>query len=106
MLRTIISNARSGDVKAMAALQATARYLGLGLANILHGVDPACVYIGGEITTAWDIVEPVMREAIVERALTEKVASAVILPSKISDPRLRGAVALIASPTFAAPKVA
>jgi len=105
-LRTIISNARSGDVKAMAALQATARYLGLGLVNILHGVDPACVYIGGEITTAWDIVEPVMREAIVERALTEKVASAVILPSKISDPRLRGAVALIASPTFAAPKVA
>jgi predicted NBD/HSP70 family sugar kinase len=105
-LRTIISNARAGDVKAMSALQATARYLGLGLVNILHGVDPACVYIGGEITTAWDIVEPVMREAIVERALTEKVASAVILPSKISDPRLRGAVALIASPTFAAPKVA
>jgi predicted NBD/HSP70 family sugar kinase len=105
-LRTIISRARSGDVKAMAALQATARYLGLGLVNILHGLDPACVYIGGEITTAWDIVEPVMREAIVERALTEKIASAVILPSKISDPRLRGAVALIASPTFAAPKVA
>lgn len=105
-LRAIISRARAGDVKAMTALQATARYLGLGLVNILHAVDPACVYIGGEITTAWDIVEPVMREAIVERALTEKIASAVILPSKISDPRLRGAVALIASPTFAAPKVA
>lgn len=105
-LRAIISRMRCGDIKAAAALQATARYLGLGLANILHGVDPACVYIGGEITTAWDIVEPVMREAIAERALTEKVANAVILPSKISDPRLRGAVALIASPTFAAPKVA
>jgi len=105
-LRTVISLARSGNVKAMAALQTTARYLGLGLVNILHGVDPACVYIGGEITTAWDIVEPEMREAIVERALTEKIASAVILPSKISDPRLRGAVALIAAPTFAAPKVA
>jgi predicted NBD/HSP70 family sugar kinase len=105
-LRSIISRARSGDVKAMTALQATARYLGLGLVNILHGMDPACVYIGGEITTAWDIVEPVMREAIGERALTRNIASALILPSKISDPRLRGAVALIASPTFAAPKVA
>ena len=105
-LRTIVSLMRSGDAKAMAALQSTARYLGLGLANILHGIDPACVYIGGEITTAWDVVEPVMREAIVERALTEKVANAVILPSKVTDPRLRGAVALIASPTFAAPKVA
>ncbi len=105
-LRAIVSLAHSGNVKAMAALQTTARYLGLGLVNILHGVDPACVYIGGEITAAWDIVEPVMREAIVERALTEKVANAVIVPSKVSDPRLRGAVALIASPTFAAPKVA
>ncbi len=105
-LRTIISLAHSGNAKATAALQTTARYLGLGLANILHGVDPACVYIGGEITAAWDIIEPVMREAIVERALTGKVASALILPSKVSDPRLRGAVALIASPTFAAPKVA
>jgi N-acetylglucosamine repressor len=104
--RAVISRARSGDAKAMAALEATARYLGLGLANILHGVDPACVYIGGDITRAWDIVEPVMREAIVGRALTEKIASAVILPSKVSDPRLRGAVALIASPTFEAPKVA
>jgi predicted NBD/HSP70 family sugar kinase len=105
-LRTVISLASAGDAKARAALQATGRYLGLGLANILHGVDPACVYIGGEITSAWNIVEPVMREALVERALTEKVADAVILPSKISDPRLRGAVALIASPIFAAPKVA
>ena len=105
-LRTVISLANGGDARARAALQATGRYLGLGLANILHGVDPACVYIGGEITSAWDIVEPVMREAVVERALTGKVADAVILPSKISDPRLRGAVALIASPTFAAPKVA
>ncbi|MEO8049105.1 MAG: ROK family transcriptional regulator [Acidobacteriota bacterium] len=105
-LRTIISLMRSGDVRAMAALQTTARYLGLGLANILHGVDPAVVYIGGEITTAWDIVEPTMRESLVERALTAKIASAVIQPSKISDPRLRGAVALIASPTFAAPRVA
>lgn len=105
-LRSIIALARAGDIKAMTALQVTARYLGLGLVNILHGVDPGCVYIGGDITTAWDIVEPVMREALIERALTEKIATAAILPSRISDPRLRGAVALIASPIFAAPKVA
>lgn len=105
-LRNVISLARSGDVNAMAAIQATARYLGLGLANVLHGVDPACVYIGGEITAAWDIVEPTMREALAGRALTEKIANAIIQPSKVSDPRLRGAVALIAAPTFAAPEVA
>jgi N-acetylglucosamine repressor len=105
-LERIIALAHVGDGKAMAAIQATARYLGLGLVSILHGVDPACVYIGGEITTAWDIVEPIMREAIAERALTEKIAHVAIQPCKIPQPRLQGAVALIAAPTFAAPKVA
>jgi N-acetylglucosamine repressor len=104
-IRDIIALAHSGDVKALSAIQMTARYLGLGLVTILHGVDPACIYIGGEIATAWDIVEPTMREAIAERALTEKIAQAVIHPCTISYPRLRGAAALIAEPTFAAPNV-
>jgi len=102
----IIARARSGDAKALAAIQATARYLGLGLISILHGVDPACVYIGGEITGAWDLIEPTMHAAIAERALTDEGVKTLILPSKVAHPRLRGAAALIAAPTFAAPHVA
>ncbi len=102
----IIARARSGDVKAMAAIQATARYIGLGLVTIIHGVDPARVYIGGEITAAWDLIEPTMREALVERALTAKAGQTVIQPSRIQYPRLRGAAALVAAPTFAAPRIA
>jgi len=105
-LEKIIALAHGGDVKATAAIQATARYLGLGLVSILHGVDPACVYIGGEVTTAWDIVEPTLREALSERALTANIAHVDIQPCKIPHARLVGAVALIAAPTFAAPKVA
>lgn len=104
-IRDVIALARTGDVKAVSAIQMTARYLGIGLVSILHGVDPACVYIGGEIATAWDLVEPTMREAIAERALTAKIAQAVVHPCTTSYPRLRGAVALIAAPTFAAPNV-
>ena len=43
--------------KASAALDSTARYLGLGLASVINVLDPARVYVGGEITLAWDLIE-------------------------------------------------
>ena len=48
----LIARARAGDAKALAALNSTARYLGLGLASIINAVDPGRIYVGGEITTA------------------------------------------------------
>ena len=54
----LIARARSGgDAKAMATLLATARYLGPGLGSVVNAIDPAHVYIGGEITAAWDLIE-------------------------------------------------
>ena len=102
----IIKRAREGDEKALSAIQATARYLGLGLVTIIHGIDPACVYIGGEITTAWDLIEPIMRAALAERSLTGEEIRTVIQPSNMEYPRLRGAAALVAAPIFAAPRLA
>ena len=58
------------DAKAVAAIEATARYLGLGLASVINVLDPARVYIGGEITLAWDLIEGTVRTALGERALT------------------------------------
>src|SRR5436853_4082514 len=37
----LIARARTNDAKALAALQSTARYLGLGLASIINAIDPA-----------------------------------------------------------------
>ena len=102
----IVTRAQAGDAKAIAAIQVTARYLGLGLVAVLHSLDPACVYVGGEIIAAWDLIEPTMRSAIAERALGDEGVKTLILPSQVAHPRLRGAAALIAAPTFAAPHVA
>ena len=66
----LIARARTGDGKAVAALQATARYLGLGLGSIVNIMDPDRIFIGGEITTAWDLIESTVRTALAERALT------------------------------------
>ena len=103
----LVARARSGDNKAIAAIQATARFLGLGLGTIVKVINPDCIYLGGEITTAWDLIESTVREAMAERALTEHAARTPLRVSTILEsPRLRGAAALIAAPTFAAPRVA
>ena len=103
----LIARARGGDAKAIAALEATARYLGLGLASVINALDPACVYIGGEITLAWDLIEGAVRAALAERALTPAAADTDIRPVAATEhPRLQGAAALVTAPAFAAPVVA
>ena len=103
----VIGRARQGDAKALTSIQSTARYLGLGLANVVNGLNPARVYLAGEITAAWDLIEVTVRDALAERALTEALAATrVHVVSSVENPRLRGAAALIAAPTFAAIRVA
>ena len=102
-----MARARGGDAKAIAAIEATARYLGLGLASVINALNPACVYIGGEITMAWDLIEGAVRAALAERALTPAAAATelrVVAPTE--HPRLQGAAALVIAPAFAAPVVA
>jgi N-acetylglucosamine repressor len=106
-IEDLIARARAGDARALAAINSTARYLGLGLASIINAIDPARMYIGGEITTAWNMIEPIVRAALRERTLTEfgGATEIVVVPAE-EHPRLRGAVALVAAPAFAAPMVA
>jgi predicted NBD/HSP70 family sugar kinase len=106
-MEDLIARARASDAKAVAALEATARYLGLGLASVINALDPARVYVGGEITLAWDLLEGAVRTALSERALTAAAADTEIRPVAATEyPRLQGAAALIAAPAFAAPVVA
>lgn len=103
----LLARARARDAKAAAAIESTARYLGLGLASVINALDPARVYIGGEIMQAWDLIEPTVRSAMAERALTPAAADTDIRPVAATDfPRLRGAAALVVAPAFAVPVVA
>jgi N-acetylglucosamine repressor len=103
----LVSRARTGDGKASAALQATARYLGLGLGGVVNIIDPDCVFIGGEIVAAWDLIDSTVRAALAERALTPAAgATDIVTVSADEHPRLRGAAMLVTAPAFAAPVVA
>ena len=103
----LIARARGGDGKAIAAVQATARYLGLGLASLVNAVDPARIYLSGEIIGAWDLIEGTTRRALAERALAPAAAATSLVTVSLPEhPRLRGAAALVSAPVFAAPAVA
>jgi predicted NBD/HSP70 family sugar kinase len=103
----VISRARQADAVAVAALSATAEYLGAGLAAVVNAVDPARIYVSGEITTAWDRIGPLVRKALDARTLApiRGHADMLVVPAEAL-PRLRGAAALVTAPAFAAPVVA
>jgi N-acetylglucosamine repressor len=103
----LIDLARSGDAKAISALQESAHFLGLGLATIVNVINPDCIYLSGEITIVWDLIKNIVRKAMSERTLIEAAAQTPLRVAGTQQyPRLRGAAALIAAPTFAAPRVA
>jgi predicted NBD/HSP70 family sugar kinase len=103
----LIARARGGDGKAAAALQTTAHYLGVGLATLVNMIDPMRIYLGGELTSAWDLLEPTVRQALASRALAPAASAIDITLVPASDyPRLRGAASLVAAPLFAASEVA
>jgi len=102
----LVSRARGGDAKALSALHSTAHYLGLGLASVVNAVDPARIFISGEIIAAWDLIESTLRQALGTRVLAPAASGIEITTIPLPEhPRLRGAAALVTAPLFAVPKV-
>ena len=106
-MQEVVEAAHNGDPRALAAVQTTARYLGLGLGSIVNALDPDRVYIGGEITRVWDAIAPTVRSALAERVLTQAAqrVELLVVPPQAS-PRLLGAAALVAAPAFTSTGVA
>lgn len=103
----VIARSASGDCSAREALEATGRYLGIGIAAIINALSPEEVIVGGEVTAAWDIIAPPLRAEMAKRVLTESSAATPIVPERSDrDTRLQGALVLVVGPAFAAPVIA
>jgi predicted NBD/HSP70 family sugar kinase len=103
----IIARAREGEARALDTLRETGEYLGRGLATIVKAINPGRIYVGGEITAAWDLIEAPTREILRDQALIPEAGQTEILMVPLDEhPRLRGAAALVSTPAFAAPIVA
>lgn len=87
----IIARAKQGDEAALETVQTTARYLGEGIASLAHGLSPEVVVIGGEITGAWPILSPIIKECVKSNYIVPPI-SFNIRPSSVQRPSLFGAI--------------
>jgi len=97
----LIDRALAGEESARSALRETARYLGIGISNLIIGFSPEIVVVGGAITRAWDLVSDLFSEAV-KRSIRRDLPTARIMRSTIGDrASLMGALSLVLANKFA-----
>jgi predicted NBD/HSP70 family sugar kinase len=97
----LIDRALEGEEAARAALRETARYLGIGISNLIIGFSPQIVVVGGAITRAWELVSDLFGETV-KRSIRRDLPTARITRSTIGDEAsLMGALSLVLANKFA-----
>jgi predicted NBD/HSP70 family sugar kinase len=105
-IEEVVRRATENEPEARAAVIETGHQIGRGLAAVVSALNPKRIYIGGEVTAAWDLIEAPIREELTTNTLTEAAHMTPIYPDEKTEVyRLLGAVALVAAPGFAAPRV-
>ena len=94
-----------GDPKAEQAIRQMADYLGRGLAVLVTGLAPDVIVVIGEITRAWKDIGSVIAEAVKRHSYT-RAGTRIVPADPLSQPRLRGTIALVLQKHFGAPLVA
>jgi predicted NBD/HSP70 family sugar kinase len=70
---------------------------------IVSAFNPGRIYVGGEITEAWEFLEAPIREALVAGTIPGSAGRTFVVPdSSLAEYRLLGAVALVTAPGYAA----
>jgi predicted NBD/HSP70 family sugar kinase len=99
-VRRIVQAAAGGNTAAVESLVETARCLGVGISNVVWGLDVDVVVIDGAITDAWHLIEPVIREQLGNESLPE--INLLLRPSAFGgDAALIGAATLPFTTLFA-----
>lgn len=99
--QNILLAAGKNDAIAVAALQKTARHIGVGIANIYNGLGVNTFYISGKITEVWDIVEPAIKEELQRSCFGNNTHSLKIFPlENTEDFELMGCCALVTRTLF------
>lgn len=88
----IIALAHRNDSAALKSLQITAEYLVEGITNLAHGLSPEAIVIGGDITAAWSLIEPVIKEKVKSRYLISSTGKLNIRPASVQRPSLFGII--------------
>jgi predicted NBD/HSP70 family sugar kinase len=97
----LVDLALSSDGPARTALKETANYLGIGIANLIRGLAPEAVIVGGPIVRAWPLISSDIRNSV-ENTICRGLPSTRIIASTLgSEPTLMGALSLVLASKFA-----
>ena len=97
----LIGLAQNGEARAQKILKENAKYLGIGISNLLIGFSPQAIVISGSITKAWDLIKDEIQEAG-KRSIRQEVKMAGIFPSSLGDrPSILGSISLVLARKFA-----
>lgn len=97
----LIDLAEAGNANAIDALRETANYIGIGMGNLIQGLSPEAIVVGGTIVRAWNLISDEITAAA-ESVVCQGIPSTRIIASTLgSEPTLMGAFSLVLADTFA-----
>ncbi|MFL6213375.1 MAG: ROK family protein [Blastocatellia bacterium] len=82
-MRDVIKLAKSGDRAARASLVATAKYLALGIANIINSLNPEMIVVGGDLASVWSMIEPVILDTLKPKVFGKNFSAVRVVPSAL-----------------------
>lgn len=90
-----------GEKNALAALKETAHFIGIGMGNLIQGLSPDVIVVGGTIVKAWDLLSSDIQTAA-EAGLCQGIPETRVIPSSLgAEPALMGAFSLVLADMFA-----
>jgi predicted NBD/HSP70 family sugar kinase len=105
-IEEIVEAARGGDAVARRALEETGLYLGIGIANLINTFNPSLVAFGGALSLADEFLMPVVRQVVLERAMSgPREAAQVVVSTFKSDACVMGGVALVLHEILSRPRL-
>ena len=97
----LIDMALRSDGAARTALKETGHYLGIGIANLIRGLAPQAVIVGGPIVRAWPVISTDIQKTV-EATICRGLPSTQIIASTLGpEPTLMGALSLVLASKFA-----
>ena len=101
----LIDLALSSEGPARTALKETATYLGIGIANLIRGLAPEAVIVGGPIVRAWPVISSDIKQSV-EATICRGLPTTRIIASTLGpEPTLMGALSLVLASKFASVSV-
>lgn len=98
----LMDRALKGEQAAAAALVETAHYLGIGISNLIKGLSPEAVIIGGQIVRIWPLIAEELKNAVEENSICRGLPAVRVIASTLGEhPTLMGALSLVLASKFA-----